>query len=291
MTDTAILSHTGASVSSNNLRRKRHLPRTLLWGVGILSVLFLLVTLVPLFSPLDPLTQDLSNRFASPSPAHLLGTDNFGRDVFIRILFAGRIDLEVAVIATLLSMGVGIVLGLWAGYFGGWVDAVLMRLVDMTLAFPMIVLVIAIVAMLGPGVINMFIAIVVISWVYYARLTRAEVMVVKNKEYVQASRALGGSSSLIIFRHVLPNVVSGAVVYGASDAVLNIIFAGTLGYLGLGIQAPAPEWGAMVAASQGFLKTAPALLIYPSIAIILAGIAFSLIGDGLADFMRKGGVA
>lgn len=291
MIDAAVQPKVELPTTSQSLRRKRRIPKTLLWGLCMLGVLLALVVVFPLVSSLDPIQQDLSNRFAPPSPAHILGTDNFGRDVFIRIVVGGRVDLEVAVIATVLSMMVGIVLGLWAGFFGGWIDALLMRLVDMTLAFPMIVLVIAIVAMLGPGIINMFIAIVVISWVYYARLTRAEVLVVKNKEYVQAARALGASSGLIIFRHVLPNVVSGAVVYGASDAVLNIIFAGTLGYLGLGIQAPAPEWGAMVAASQAFLKTAPTLLIFPSIAILLAGIAFSLIGDGLADLLRKGGVA
>jgi len=268
--------------------RKRRYSWSLLWGLGLLALLTLLVMVVPAIIHTGPLAQDLSHRFAPPSVQHPLGTDNYGRDVLIRILIGGRIDLEIAVVATVISLLVGTVAGLWAGYFGGWVDTLLMRLLDITISFPMIVLVIAIVAILGTGILNMYIAIIVISWVYYARLTRAECLVVKNKEFVEAARALGSSDLRIIFQHIFPNVVSGAIVYAASDAVLNIIFAGTLGYLGLGIQAPAPEWGSMIANSQAFLRNAPGLLIYPSIAVVITGIAFSLIGDGLADTFRKG---
>lgn len=285
-TTAAALSETPEAVETT--RRKVRLSKSLIWGLILLISLTLMVTVAPMIIHIDPLAQDLSNRFAAPSLQHPLGTDNFGRDVFIRILVGGRIDIEIAVVATILSLVVGTTIGLWAGYFGGWVDTILMRLLDMTISFPMIVLVIAIVAMLGTGVLNMYIAIVIISWVYYARLTRGESMVVKNKEFIQAARALGSRDMKIILRHIFPNVVTGAIVYAASDAVLNIIFAGTLGYLGLGIQPPAPEWGSMVAESQGFLRNAPGLLIYPSIAIIIAGIAFSLIGDGLAETLHKG---
>lgn len=274
-----------------SFQRKHPMPRSLVWGLVLMGFLIAFVTIGPAIDQTNPLTQDLKHRFAAPSLQHPLGTDNFGRDVLVRIMVGGQVDLEIAIIATLLSLVVGTLAGLWAGYFGGWVDTLLMRLLDITISFPMIVLVIAIVAMLGTGILNMYIAIVVISWVFYARLIRGECLVVKNKEYVQAAYALGCTDSHIILRHIFPNVISGALVYAASDAVLNIIFVGTLGYLGLGIQPPAPEWGSMVAASQAFLRNSPGLLIFPSIAIVLAGIAFSLIGDGLADAMRRGNSA
>jgi peptide/nickel transport system permease protein len=270
------------------IRIKKRLSKSFLWGSSILLVVLAACVLIPAFSSVEPNHQDLKARLAAPSIAHPLGTDNYGRDIFIRILYGGQIDIEIAVIATLLSLLVGTIVGLWAGYFGGWVDSLLMRMVDITLSFPMIVLVIAIVSMLGAGIINMYIAILIISWVYYARLTRGECMVIKNKEFVTAARAMGAGSTQIIFGHIFPNVVTGALIYAASDAVLNIIFAGTLGYLGLGVQAPTPEWGSMVAAGQGFLKVYPGLIIYPSLAIILVGVAFSLIGDGAADMMRRG---
>jgi peptide/nickel transport system permease protein len=282
------LSESPNQVNKLIFRIKKRLSKSFLWGSIIFLVILAACMLIPAFSSVDPNKQDLKARLAAPSATHLLGTDNYGRDILIRILYGGQIDIEIAVIATLLSLIVGTIVGLWAGYFGGWVDTFLMRMVDITLSFPMIVLVIAIVSMLGTGIINMYIAILIISWVYYARLTRGECMVVKNKEFVTAARAMGASSTQIIFGHIFPNVVTGALIYAASDAVLNIIFAGTLGYLGLGVQAPTPEWGSMVAAGQGFLKVYPGLVIYPSLAIILAGVAFSLIGDGAADMMRRG---
>jgi peptide/nickel transport system permease protein len=270
-----------------SLRKKVRLSKSFLWGCILLAVMMAACIFIPMVSPVNPDHQDLKTRLAGPSLSHLLGTDNYGRDIAIRILYGGRIDIEIAIIATLLSLVVGTIIGLWAGYYGGWVDSLIMRLVDLTLSFPMIVLVIAIVAMLGNGIINMYIAILIISWVYYARLTRGECLIIKGREYVTAARALGASDSEIIFKHIFPNVVSTALIYAASDAVLNIIFAGTLGYLGLGVQPPTPEWGSMVAAGQGFLKVAPGLIIFPSLAIILVGVAFSLIGDGSADMLRR----
>lgn len=274
-----------------SFNRRRRMPKSLVAGLIMLAAIILLCTFGPMLNPTTPIQQDLKQRFAAPSLEHPMGTDNYGRDIWVRVLAGGQVDIMIAILATLLSLIVGAIIGLWAGFFGGWIDTLLMRLLDINLAFPMIVLMIAIVAMLGSGIVNIYIAIIIISWVYYARLTRGECLIVKNKEFVQAARALGSSNSRIILRHIFPNVVSGALVYAASDAVLNIIFVGTLGYLGLGIQPPAPEWGSMVAASQTFLANAPGMLIYPSIAIVLTGIAFSLIGDGLADMMRRGNSA
>lgn len=271
----------------NKLTGNLHISRTLFFGAFILLMLIIIVVLAPVLTPFDPIEQDIINRFASPSLQHPFGTDNFGRDIFSRILYGGRVDLEIAFLATFLSLAVGTIIGLVSGYFGGWLDSILMSVINLTLAFPQLVLVIAILAMLGPSLLNMYIAIVVISWVSYARLIRSEVLVIRNMEYIQAARALGSSNIRIIFKHILPNAISSSIVLAASDAVLNMIFAGTLGYLGLGIQPPNPEWGAMVAEGRVFISSNPSMVIIPGFSIVVAGIAFSLIGDGLADKLRK----
>jgi peptide/nickel transport system permease protein len=241
----------------------------------------------PLLTAYGPTDQDIDNRFAPPSSAHVLGTDNFGRDLLARVLYGGRVDLWIAFLATFLSLVVGTMAGLFGGYFGGRIDGLLSGLVNMTMAFPVFVLVILIVAMLGPGIRNLFVAIIAVSWVFYARIVRGEVLATKNKEFVDAAKVVGCRDKRILGRHILPNVITAPVVYFASDAVLNMVFAGTLGYLGLGVQPPNPEWGAMVAENRGFLAVYPNLVLIPSLFILVTGIAFSLIGDGLADLMRK----
>ncbi|MDX1435490.1 MAG: ABC transporter permease [Anaerolineales bacterium] len=277
-------------VADHHSSRRIRLPNLsppLRIGLLMLGMIFIAVTMAPWLTPFDPIEQDLSNRFAPPSRIHPFGTDNFGRDMFARVLYGGRVDLQIAFVATVLSLLTGSAVGLVAGYFGGWLDSVLMAVLNLVMAFPVFVLVIGILAMLGPGLINMYIAILAISWVAYARLIRGEVLVVKNLDYVEAARAIGARNSRIITRHILPNVATAAVVYAASDAVLNIIFAGTLGYLGLGIQPPNPEWGAMVAEARVFLPTHPNLTLLPAAAIVITGVAISLIGDGLAELLRK----
>ena len=259
---------------------------------GIVMILTALILCIgaPLFTKYGPDTFDILHPLAPPlSPDHLLGTDQYGRDVLSRLLYGGRIDLAIAFGATSVTLVFGSIIGLTAGYFGGTVDTVLMRIVDLFFAFPFIVLVIAIVAVLGPSTLNMFIAIWLTSWVSYARIMRAQTVVGRRQQYVLAARALGYSRSRIIFRHILPNVSSAVLVFAMVDAMGNIILAASLSFLGLGVQAPTPEWGAMISDGQNYLLTAWWLAFIPGIAIVWVGVAFSLIGDGLADLVRPGG--
>lgn len=252
----------------------------------MLALIALISWVGPAFAHIDPIEQDTSARLLPPGAAHLLGTDNYGRDIFARVLYAGRLDIQFAVISTLITFVTGSAIGAVAGFFRGWPDAILMRLVDVVVAFPKLVLVIAIVAMLGTGLVNMYLTIAIVSWYSYARIVRGEILVVNSKEFVIAARALGAGSWRLIWRHLLPNAISPAIVYAASDAVQNILFAASLGYLGLGIQPPTPEWGTMIAEGRGFMLTNPGLTIYPGLAIVITGIAFSLLGDGLTDALR-----
>ncbi len=256
--------------------------RTLLAGLILLAVLAGLCACAPLLARHNPDQQDLLHVLAGPSAAHPLGTDDLGRDIWARLLYAGRIDLLIGFTAVLAPFLLGSALGLIAGYRGGWADAVIMRVLDIVVAFPFYVLVIAVVFALGAGVTSIFIAITAVGWVSYTRIVRGEVLVAKRLGYIQAARAAGLSTPRILARHLTPNVLSQAVVYAMSDIVLTILAVVTLGYLGLGVQPPTPEWGAMMQAGQQYLSIHPMLATVPGIAVVLTGLALSLIGDGLA---------
>jgi peptide/nickel transport system permease protein len=256
--------------------------RTLLAGLILLAVIAALCACAPLFATHHPDQQDLLHVLAGPSAAHPLGTDDLGRDIWARLLYAGRIDLLIGFTAVLAPFILGSALGLIAGYRGGWADAVIMRVLDIVVAFPFYVLVIAVVFALGAGVTSIFIAITAVGWVSYTRIVRGEVLVAKRLGYIQAARAAGLSTPRILVRHLTPNVLSQAVVYAMSDIVLTILAVVTLGYLGLGVQPPTPEWGAMMQAGQQYLSIHPMLATAPGIAVVLTGLALSLIGDGLA---------
>ncbi len=270
------------------LAARRKSP-TLILGTLLLALIVLVAIFGPLVAPYDPIEQDLRGQLKPPSSQHLMGTDELGRDIFSRVIDGTRVDLQIGVICVIFPFIFGTTLGLLAGYYGGLIDAVAMRLVDVVIAFPYLVLVIAIVAVLGPGLRNMYIAISLVGWVAYARISRGEVLVAKNLEYVLASKALGYSNARIIFRHILPNIVSPAIVYAVADVVLCILGGASLGFLGLGAQAPTPEWGVMIADGRNFIATAWWLSTFPGIAIIVVGVAFSLFGDGLADLLRVKG--
>jgi peptide/nickel transport system permease protein len=261
-------------------RRSSH---ALAFGGVCVVVLLVLVLAAPLFLPAAPETQGDSGRLQPPSLSHPFGTDNFGRDVMTRVLYAGRIDLLIGIVATLYTFLIGSTLGALAGLFEGWFDTLLMRLVDIALAFPVLVLMIAIVALLGPGLLNLGVAIGLVGWIPYARLVRGEVLAIKHLDYVTATRAIGASNSQLLRWHILPNVLAPALILAAASVTSNILFAAALGYLGLGIRPPDPEWGAMIADARGFLQTAPGLMVFPGLALSLTGIAFSILGDGLAD--------
>ena len=271
-----------------HVRRLRLSPLT--WtAVAMLAVLLFAVAFGPLVVRYDPVKTDLTNSLQLPSAAHPLGTDNFGRDLLSRLLYAARVDLQIMTIPTAASFLLGLGIGAVAGYCGGVVDEVLMRIVDVSMAFPFYVLVIAIVAMLGPGLVNMYVAMVLAGWVAYARVIRGEILAAKNFEYILGARALGASDLRVIRRHLLPNVVTVGIIFAMSDAVLNILLGGALSFLGLGVQPPTPEWGLMIAEGRDFLLTSPAMVLFPGLALLWVGVTFNLLGDALTDYFRPGG--
>jgi len=237
-------------------------------------------------SPYDPIAQNLSNTLRPLSLEHPFGTDNFGRDIFSRVLHAAKLDVMVGVLCVLFPLLIGVSLGCIAGYFGGGAETVIMRLVDTFTAFPFLVLVIAIIAILGPGLISMVVALTLAGWRAYTRIVRGEILVVKRSEYIQAARALGFSIPRIMFRHVLPNVISPAIVFAAADIILVILSTTALSFLGLGVQPPTPEWGSMIAEGRVYIMTAWWLVTMPGLAIVFVGLALSFVGDGLADLLR-----
>jgi len=254
----------------------------------LVAILFA-ATFAPLLTRYDPLKIDLGNSLQPPSAAHPLGTDNFGRDILGRLLYGARVDLQIGLVPTAAAFLVGLVIGSAAGYYGGAVDGVLMRIVDVSMAFPFYVLVIAIVAMLGPGLRNMYVAMVLTGWVTYARVIRGEILAAKGLEYILGARALGASDLRVIRRHLLPNVVTVGVIFAMSDAVLNILLGGALSFLGLGVQPPTPEWGLMIAEGRDFLLTSPAMVMFPGLALLWVGVTLNVLGDTLTDRFRPGG--
>lgn len=256
-------------------------------GVTLLTLILLAVIVVPLFLAYQPDTQDLTAILQGPSLHHLLGTDELGRDELTRILYAGRTDLRVGVLAVLFPFCFGTTMGTLAGYYGGWLDAIVMRIVDVLVAFPFYVLVIALVFVVGTGTRGIYIAFGIADWVVYARTVRSATLVVREAEYVAAARVGGLGDVRILALHVLPNVVTQAIVYVMSDVVLVIVAVVTLGYLGLGVQPPTPDWGAMINDGQNFITTQWTLSTLPGVAVAITGLSLSLIGDGLADALRS----
>lgn len=266
--------------------RLRQLPRAFIAGAAILIASAIVGAFPSVFAPFDPLQMDYVNLLAPPSMAHPFGTDNFGRDVLSRVIHAYTIDMQIALFATLFPFVFGTIVGAIVGYVGGVSEAVFGRVVDAVITFPFLVLVIAIVSVLGPGLINMYIAIGVVGWVFYARIVAAEVKVQKRLDYADAGRAMGYTHSRIVFRHLLPNAITPAVVYWMTDMALAILLGSSLGYLGLGAQPPAAEWGVQIADGKNFMATAWWISVFPGVAIVITGLGFSLLGDGLAEILR-----
>ncbi|MDQ4069786.1 MAG: ABC transporter permease [Actinomycetota bacterium] len=254
-------------------------------GLVIVLVLTVAAVFASTLAPHDPTVIDPLRSLEGSSRDHLLGTDELGRDVLSRLLVGARWSLGIAALATFSVMLVGTLIGLVSGYIGGWVDNVVMRVVDSLLALPNLLLYLAIVGLLGPGIRNVFIALVAISWATYARVMRGLVLSVRERAFVRASRSLGAGNGRLMLRHILPNVISPIVVL-ATLQLGNIILAlATLGYFGLGAQPPTPEWGTMINQGRLFLETNPGMMIYPGIAISLAVLGFNLMGDGLRDVL------
>ena len=269
---------------------RRRLPKpTLLIGLALLALLLAAAAFPAQLAPFSPTDFDYEAILKGPTARHPFGTDNFGRDVLSRVIYGTRIDLQIALFTTLFPFLFGTLLGALTGYAGRWSDALVGRVADLVVVFPFLVLVIAIVAVLGPGLTNMYIVVSAVGWVSYWRLTRGEVLTQKKAEYAQAGRVLGYSPARILLRHILPNAVTPAIVYLMTDMSLGILLGASLGYLGLGAQPPTPEWGVMVADGKNFMATAWWISTFPGLALTLAGVTFSLIGDGLADALRPRG--
>lgn len=235
----------------------------------------------------DPDAVDIMNLLAPPSGEHWFGTDQVGRDVFSRVLHAARVDLFLCVVGVLPPLLIGTLVGLLSGYFGGVIDALFMRLYDLTVAFPFFVLVLAIVGVLGPGLTNFVIALTLVGWVSYARLVRAEVLTVRESEYIQAAQCLGFPRRAILFRHVLPNAIGPIIAYAVSDAVLVMLAGASFGFLGMGAQPPLAEWGVMIADGQAFVQQAWWVCVFPGLAAISLGLGFAFLGDSLGQMQRK----
>ena len=257
----------------------------LLTGLAILGAFVAMALLAPLIAPYDPIYQDAAVKLQPPSLAHPFGTDNFGRDVLSRVIWGARIDLQIAVIGVIFPFLIGTAIGTIAGFFGGWVDALFMRIIDVVLAFPFLVLMLSIIAILGPGLGSFYIAMALVGWVSYARLIRAQILVLKTQDFAVAAASLGFSRLRIMFRHLLPNALAGSLVFVMSDAVLVLLNGAAISYLGLGVQPPVAEWGVMVAEAQGFITQAWWITLFPGLAIVTLAFGFSLTGDALADLL------
>lgn len=256
-------------------------------GAGILAAILLASLFADFLTPYGPLEQNLRNTLQPPSWEHWFGTDNFGRDIFTRVLHAAKLDLMIGFLCVLFPWILGSALGALAGYAGGFVETVIMRIVDTFSAFPFLIMVIGIIAILGPGLFSLYIALTLAGWPMYARIVRAEVLVVRQSEYVLAARALGFGHLRIMFRHMVPNVITPTIIFAMTDIVLVILSTTSLSFLGLGVQPPTAEWGIMLSEAKGFLLTAWWMVTLPGLAIVLVGLALSLFGDGVATWLRE----
>jgi peptide/nickel transport system permease protein len=270
-------------MASQSFKRKYLSNFALVSGAIATIVLVLVALTAPWLAPYDPNVQDTSRRLEGPSSDHILGLDDLGRDVASRVIYGARVSLRVGFSVVIITAIVGIILGSIAGYFGGFMDTVIMRISDMLLAFPGILLAIALVAVLGPSLNNVVLALSVIGWVSYARLTRGQVLKVREMEFVTAAEALGARSPRVIFRHLLPNVISPVIVQATLGLAGAILAEASLSFLGLGVQPPTPSWGAMLTTGRQYLGIADHLAIYPGMAIMLAVMGLNFFGDGLID--------
>jgi len=254
-------------------------------GAVIMLVFLLAALLAPLLAPYGPLEQNISAGLSPPSAAHLFGTDKLGRDIFSRILYGARISLFVGVAVVLISAAVGSVLGVVAGYLGGWADETLMRITDIFFAFPALILAMAIAGALGPSLQNALIAIAAVTWPVYARLLRGQVLALKEREFVLAARTVGVPEWQIVFRHLLPNMLAPLLVQGSFDMGAAITAVAGLSFIGFGAQPPTPEWGVMISDARTYMATAWWMGTFPAVAIMLVVGSFNLLGDGLRDLL------
>ena len=275
----------GALSGSIRLAARQRLPAPLLAGLVILGLSVCLAAIPQLVAPMSPRHFDYANLLSAPSLSHPLGTDEFGRDMLSRVIWGYAVDMQIALFATVPALLVGTIVGALAGFFGGLAETLLVQLIGIVVAFPFLVLVIAIVTVLGPGLSNMYVATALVGWVFYARLMLSEMKIQRRLDYASAARAMGYGQARIIFRHLVPNAVTAVLVFWMTDMALSILLGSSLGYLGLGAQPPVAEWGALIASGKNYITTAWWMTLFPGIAIVLTGLAFSLTGDGLGTLL------
>jgi peptide/nickel transport system permease protein len=280
-----------AMADSRGARLKRSLRQFFIgkWlnvlGVAIIILFLLLCLLGPTLAPYNPLKPEIFNQLQAPSASHPFGTDSLGRDVMSRVMSGARISLSVAAIVLSIAVTLGVLVGGISGYFGGFVDDILMRFTDLFLAFPFLVLAIAISASLGPSLRNTVIALSVVYWPWYARLVRGQVLTIRTREYVEAARSSGCSNARLLFRHVMPNAISPVIVQLTLDVGYAILVTASLSFIGLGAQPPSPEWGAMINDARTYFQSAWWYITFPGLALALTVLGFNLLGDGLRDFL------
>lgn len=275
-------------------KSKRRLPDWLVTPTFIIgAVILLAVLIIAIFpaqiAPYDPDAVNIVARSKAPSAEHLFGTDNYGRDILSRVIWGARIDLSIGFFGVLIPFFIGGIIGLIAGWYGGILDSLLMRFSEIMMAFPFTILVIAIIAILGTGTINLYIALWLVGWMSYAKLVRAEVLSLKQSEFIEAARVAGFTDARILLRHVLPNVISSSIVFAASDMVLCMLTGASMSFLGLGVQPPTSEWGAMLNEGRTYITTASWMTFYPGLCLGITGVGLSLLGDSLTDILRKKG--
>ena len=257
-----------------------------LLGGSIVILLLLLALLAPLLAPFDYDSQNLPQRLMPPDRNHWFGTDELGRDIFSRVLYGSRISMLVGVSVVGFASGIGLFVGILAGFYGGWIDDVLMRVADVLMAFPGILLAIALVAFWGPGLEKLILALVIVGWVGYARLVRGQILKVKELDFVKVARSLGGTDLHIILRHLIPNIIQPVLVQASIGIAGAILAEASLSFLGLGVPPPLPSWGAMLNDARSHLFDAPHLVLFPALSTMTAVLAFNLLGDGLRELLN-----
>lgn len=267
--------------------RRFRRKRVALAALGVIVALLLLAALAPLIAPYGQATPDYDALLEGPSWKHWAGTDTYGRDILSRLIWGGQISLTVGFVSVILGCVVGVALGIASGFFGGWFDGLVMRIMDVMLAFPGILPAIAVVALLGPGIVNVIYAIAISSVPVFARLVRGTTLALKQTLYVQASRSIGVSRLNLMFRHILPGTMPAVIVYSSLRMGTSILTAAALSFIGLGAQPPSPEWGAMLSDGRSYLGVADHITIFPGMAILITVLAFNLLGDGLRDALDQ----
>lgn len=271
--------------------RKAYRNPSLVVGGAIVLAIFIIAVFAPWLTGFEPDQMDMANRLAPPGGGHILGTDNFGRDLWTRAAFGSRVSVTIALLSVGVAMVIGTAVGLISGYFGGWVDLIIMRVVDIFLGFPALILALAVVAVLGPGVINVSIALIVVFWTEYARVVRAIALSEREREYVMAAQAIGASTPRILFHEIFPNAIGPVVVLATLGLGTAIVAESALSFLGFGVPPPTPTWGWTLSYGMRFLRTDVWLSAVPGFAIMITVLGFNLLGDGLRDYLDPKGMS